>query len=142
MRISYGPVQSECACHLPALTTAHHPSAAGRTRMMASSSSADEIPPLPGTFLVIGGNRGVGLELVRHLKKRQSNVLATTRKTNDDLEVTRFLAVGSVGLSAGRVWWRGLRQNRHGLYHALCGGPASDAVVIFPTYGIRVHAWA
>lgn len=57
-----------------------------RIRMMAASS-ADDVPPLPGSFLVIGGNRGLGLELVRHLKKRQSNVLATTRTTNDDLEV-------------------------------------------------------
>lgn len=60
-----------------------------------ASSSADETPlpppPLPGTSLVIGGNRGVGLELVRHLKKRQSKVLATTRKTNDDLEVNDSL---------------------------------------------------
>lgn len=55
-------------------------------RMMASST-ADEAPPLPGSFLVISGNRGLGLELVRHLKKRESNVLATTRETNDDLEV-------------------------------------------------------
>lgn len=55
---------------------------------MMASSSADEFPPLPGKFLVIGGNRGVGLEIVRHLKKRKSDVLATTRETNDDLEVT------------------------------------------------------
>lgn len=47
-------------------------------------------PPLPGTCLVIGGNRGLGLEIVRHLKERRSDVMATTRKTNDALEVTKY----------------------------------------------------
>lgn len=66
-----------------------------------ASSSADEtpLPPLPGSCLVIGGNRGLGLELVRHLKKRQSNVFATTRKTNDDLEVTDTPRVGQSACS-------------------------------------------
>ena len=61
-----------------------------------ASSSADEtpLPPLPGSCLVIGGNRGLGLELVRHLKKRQSNVFATTRKTNDDLKVDQQATLG------------------------------------------------
>lgn len=54
---------------------------------MASSAST-EAQPLLGNVLVIGGNRGLGLEVVRHLKNRQAHtVMATTRKTNDDLEV-------------------------------------------------------
>lgn len=57
-------------------------------RMMASSTIDETPPPLSGSCLVIGGNRGLGLEVVRHLKQRQSNVMATTRKTNADLEVT------------------------------------------------------
>ncbi|CAN0137984.1 unnamed protein product [Pylaiella littoralis] len=72
--------------------------AVGGTRMMASSS-ADEFPPLPGKFLVIGGNRGVGLEIVRHLKKRKSDVLATTRETNDDLEATGATVIEGIDVS-------------------------------------------
>lgn len=62
--------------------------AVGIDRTMASSDAAGApATPLPGNCLVIGGNRGLGLEIVRHLKERQSNVMATTRKTNEDLEV-------------------------------------------------------
>lgn len=55
--------------------------------MASSNAAGTPVTPLPGNCLVIGGNRGLGLEIVRHLKERQSNVLATTRKTNQDLEV-------------------------------------------------------
>lgn len=72
-------------------------------RMAPSSADETSLPPLPGSFLVIGGNRGLGLELVRHLKKRQSNVLATTRKTNDDLEVTDTLRASNRSQPAVRV---------------------------------------
>lgn len=67
---------------------------------MASSSTNETPPvsPLPGNCLVIGGNRGLGLEVVRHLKKRESTVLATTRTANADLEV-----IYRVGQDA----WRG-----------------------------------
>ena len=62
--------------------------AVGIDRTMASSDATGApTTPLPGNCLVIGGNRGLGLEIVRHLKERQSNVMATTRKTNQDLEV-------------------------------------------------------
>lgn len=50
---------------------------------MASS----DVKPMPGKCLVISGNRGLGLEIVRHLKKRQTDVIATCRSSNDDLEV-------------------------------------------------------
>lgn len=58
---------------------------------MASAGVDDTTIPLPGNVLVISGNRGLGLEVVRHLKTRQSNVLATTRKTNADLEVNEYM---------------------------------------------------
>ncbi|CAM9174328.1 unnamed protein product [Hapterophycus canaliculatus] len=64
-----------------------------------ASSSTDEISPLPGSCLVVGGNRGLGLELVRHLKKRESNVLATTRNTNDDLDAVGVTVIEDIDVT-------------------------------------------
>eukprot|EP00903_Cladosiphon_okamuranus_P016884 g15566.t1 len=67
--------------------------------MVSSSTDETPLPPLPGSCLVIGGNRGLGLELVRHLKKRQSNVLATTRTTNGDLEAVGCGVIEGIDVS-------------------------------------------
>ncbi|CAN0279092.1 unnamed protein product [Ectocarpus sp. 12 AP-2014] len=72
-----------------------------RATSMASSST-DETPPvspLPGNCLVIGGNRGLGLEVVRHLKKRESTILATTRTTNADLEAVGVSVLEGIDVS-------------------------------------------
>lgn len=66
---------------------------------IATAGVDDTATPLVGNVLVIGGNRGLGLEVVRHLKSRQSNVLATTRKTNDDLEATGASVIEGIDVS-------------------------------------------
>ncbi|CAN0043062.1 unnamed protein product [Choristocarpus tenellus] len=60
------------------------------TRFIPSmSDSPSSSPPLLGNGLVLGGNRGLGLEIVKHLQVNGAKVLATARKSNADLEVNQ-----------------------------------------------------
>jgi len=62
------------------------------------------------TYLITGANRGIGLELVRQLKKRGEDVIATCRKTSSELNSLSVRVETGVDITSGESVLK-LREN-------------------------------
>ena len=75
---------------------------AGRRRSRRSGADRYRHTPM-ATWLVIGANRGIGLELARQLHERGENVVATCRTTSSELDAVGCRVVEGIDVAADDV---------------------------------------